>query len=134
MTGAAVFLAFTSALCFGVALVLTHIGLRYIAPLPGAAISTAAPDVPADDLAAAHRVRAAAAPDAFLRVQEKNKLLRAEYAVADFIVACVVAHISACPCTPALQQPHSCLRLLGNAPQCLHSEKAMSHQCRHSRL
>ena len=90
MTGAAVFLAFTSALCFGVALVLTHIGLRYIAPLPGAAISTAAPDVPTDDLAAAHRVRAAAAPDAFLRVQEKNKLLRAEYAVADFIVACVV--------------------------------------------
>jgi drug/metabolite transporter (DMT)-like permease len=39
MTGAAVVLAFSSALCFGVALVLTHIGLRYIAPLPGAAIS-----------------------------------------------------------------------------------------------
>jgi drug/metabolite transporter (DMT)-like permease len=39
MTGVAVVLAFTSALCFGVALVLTHIGLRYIAPLPGAAIS-----------------------------------------------------------------------------------------------
>lgn len=39
MTGAAVVLALTSALCFGVALVLTHIGLRYIAPLPGAAIS-----------------------------------------------------------------------------------------------
>ncbi|MGC2824453.1 MAG: DMT family transporter [Pseudolabrys sp.] len=39
MTGAAVVLAFTSALCFGVALVLTHIGLRYIPPLSGAAIS-----------------------------------------------------------------------------------------------
>src|SRR5262245_64782343 len=39
MTGAAVALAFASALCFGVALVLTHIGLRYIPPLPGAAIS-----------------------------------------------------------------------------------------------
>jgi drug/metabolite transporter (DMT)-like permease len=39
MTGAAVVLAFTSALCFGAALVLTHIGLRYIAPLSGAAIS-----------------------------------------------------------------------------------------------
>ena len=39
MTGAAVALALTSALCFGVALVLTHIGLRYIAPLSGAAIS-----------------------------------------------------------------------------------------------
>ena len=39
MTGAAIVLAFTSALCFGVALVLTHIGLRYIPPLPGAAIS-----------------------------------------------------------------------------------------------
>ena len=39
MTGAAVVLAFNSALCFGVALVLTHIGLRYIAPLPAAAIS-----------------------------------------------------------------------------------------------
>src|SRR5262245_8440238 len=39
MTGAAIALAFTSALCFGVALVLTHIGLRYIPPLPGAAIS-----------------------------------------------------------------------------------------------
>ena len=39
MTGAAVVLALISALCFGVALVLTHIGLRYIAPLPGAATS-----------------------------------------------------------------------------------------------
>ena len=39
MTGADVALAFASALCFGVALVLTHIGLRYISPLPGAAIS-----------------------------------------------------------------------------------------------
>lgn len=39
MTGAAVVLAFASALCFGVALVLTHIGLRYIPPLSGAAIS-----------------------------------------------------------------------------------------------
>ena len=39
MTGAAVVLAFNSALCFGVALVLTHIGLRYIAPLTAAAIS-----------------------------------------------------------------------------------------------
>jgi drug/metabolite transporter (DMT)-like permease len=39
MTGAAVVLALTSALCFGVALVLTHIGLRYIPPLSGAAIS-----------------------------------------------------------------------------------------------
>src|SRR5262245_22957422 len=39
MTGAAIALAFTSALCFGVALVLTHVGLRYIPPLPGAAIS-----------------------------------------------------------------------------------------------
>jgi drug/metabolite transporter (DMT)-like permease len=39
MTGAAVVLALTSALCFGVGLVLTHIGLRYIPPLPGAAIS-----------------------------------------------------------------------------------------------
>ena len=38
MTGAAA-LAFASALCFGVALVLTHIGLRYIPPLSGAAIS-----------------------------------------------------------------------------------------------
>jgi hypothetical protein len=39
MTGAAIALALISALCFGVALVLTHIGLRYIPPLPGAAIS-----------------------------------------------------------------------------------------------
>jgi hypothetical protein len=39
MTGAAVVLAFTSAMCFGVALVLTHLGLLYISPLPGAAIS-----------------------------------------------------------------------------------------------
>ena len=39
MTGAAVVLAFSSALCFGVALVLTHIGLRYIPPLSAAAIS-----------------------------------------------------------------------------------------------
>jgi len=39
MTAAAIALAFASAFCFGVALVLTQLGLRHISPLAGAAIS-----------------------------------------------------------------------------------------------